>query len=127
MTTHGRPGAPPDEPPSHAPPPALADTTSTLDSVVHHPVRLGILTIAAAVEQASFAYLKETLGVTDGNLSRNVTVLEVAGLLHVTKGYEGRRPRTWVAATDEGRNALATHLAALRTLSEWRPPAGAAP
>jgi DNA-binding MarR family transcriptional regulator len=101
--------------------PDLGAATAALDSVVHHPVRLGILTIASAVEQCTFAYLKDTLDVTDGNLSRNVSVLEERGLVMVTKGYEGRRPRTWIAATADGRSALAAHLAALQALTAWTP------
>lgn len=101
---------------------SLAATTRELDSLVHHPVRLGLLTITASVEECTFAYAKETLGVTDGNLSRNVTVLEEAGLLTVTKGYEGRRPRTWLSITEAGRAALATHLEALQALAAWAPP-----
>lgn len=106
------------------PAPDLAEATAALGSVVHHPVRLGILTVAAAVEHCAFAYLKDTLDVTDGNLSRNVAVLEEAGLITVTKGYEGRRPRTWITATDAGRTALAEHLAALRAMADWAPPPG---
>jgi DNA-binding PadR family transcriptional regulator len=34
----------------------------------------------------------------------------------VHKGYEGKRPRTWVAITDAGRRALAEEIAALRAL-----------
>lgn len=99
----------------------LARATSALDSVVHHPVRLGILTVTAAVERCPFAYLKQTLEVTDGNLSRNISVLEEHGLVVVDKGYEGRRPRTWVTATEKGRRALSDHLHALQALSAWRP------
>lgn len=111
-------------PPAHASEAtdSLAATTTALDSLVHHPVRLGLLTITSAVKECTFAYAKDTLGVTDGNLSRNVTVLEEAGLLTVTKGYEGRRPRTWIAATDAGKAALAAHLAALTALAQWTPP-----
>lgn len=101
---------------------SLAATTTALDSLVHHPVRLGLLTIASAIDECTFAYAKETLGVTDGNLSRNLTVLEEAGFLTVTKGYEGRRPRTWLSITEAGRAALATHLEALKAMAAWTPP-----
>jgi DNA-binding MarR family transcriptional regulator len=104
-----------------AEPPTLGEATGQLDSLVHHPVRLGILTVVAAVERCTFAYLKDTLEVTDGNLSRNVTALEQAGLVEVEKGYEGRRPRTWVSATLAGREALTRHLAALQALTSWSP------
>jgi DNA-binding MarR family transcriptional regulator len=68
------------------------------------------------VQRAEFGYLREALGLTPGNLSRHLTVLEEAGLVTVEKGYSGRRPRTWVRITRQGRAALAAELAALAEL-----------
>jgi DNA-binding MarR family transcriptional regulator len=87
-----------------------------LNDTVHQRHRLGILTIAAESKQIEFGYLREALDLTGGNLSRHISVLADAGLLEVHKGYEGKRPRTWVAITDAGREALADEIAALRAL-----------
>jgi DNA-binding MarR family transcriptional regulator len=89
--------------------------TSGLDDTVHQRHRLGILTITAEA-RTEFGYLRGALGLTPGNLSRHLTVLEEAGLVQVEKGYEGRRPRTWVRITASGRAALAAELAALTEL-----------
>jgi DNA-binding MarR family transcriptional regulator len=43
-------------------------------------------------------------------------VLEDAGLVQVSKGYEGKRPRTWVKITGDGRAALTSEIAALTEL-----------
>jgi DNA-binding MarR family transcriptional regulator len=96
----------------------LADQhpTTGLDETVHQRHRLGILTITAEAKSADFGYLRDALGLTPGNLSRHLTVLEEAGLIQVTKGYEGRRPRTWVQITSAGRSALAAELASLTEL-----------
>jgi DNA-binding MarR family transcriptional regulator len=90
--------------------------TNGLDETVHQRHRLGILTITAEAESADFGYLRDALGLTPGNLSRHLTVLEEAGLIKVDKGYEGKRPRTWVSITSAGRSALAAELAALTEL-----------
>jgi DNA-binding MarR family transcriptional regulator len=90
--------------------------TSDLDETVHQRVRLGILAVAVEVAEVDFAYLKRALDLTDGNLSKHLQVLEKAGLVEIRKGYEGKRPRTWVRATDAGREALDTELAALKAL-----------
>ncbi len=87
-----------------------------LDDVVHQKVRLGILAVLTEADMADFAFLKETLHLTDGNLSRHLQVLEEAGFVKVTKVFEGRRPRTWLSATKAGRAAFARELAALREL-----------
>lgn len=87
-----------------------------LDDTVHQRVRLGILAVLAEADKADFGYLKETLELSDGNLSRHLRVLEEAGFVAIEKGYENRRPRTWVKATKQGRKALSDHLAALQEL-----------
>ncbi|MFE9745222.1 transcriptional regulator [Saccharothrix saharensis] len=92
--------------------------TASLDDVVHQKHRLGILTVAAEAKRVEFGYLRSTLELTAGNLSRHIAVLEQAGLVAVEKGYDGRRPRTWVGVTPAGRAALAAEMAALRALVE---------
>ena len=92
-----------------------AHPTNGLDDTVHQRHRLGILTITAEA-RADFGYLRDALGLTAGNLSKHLTVLEQAGMVEVDKGYAGRRPRTWVRITSAGRAALAAELAALSEL-----------
>ncbi len=53
---------------------------------------------------------------TAGNLSQHIRVLEEAGFVRVEKGLEGRRPRTWVAITRDGKAALREEIAALKVL-----------
>ncbi|XVS63589.1 transcriptional regulator [Actinosynnema sp. CA-299493] len=92
--------------------------TASLDDVVHQRHRLGILTVAAEAKRVEFGYLRSTLELTAGNLSRHIAVLEQAGLVAVEKGYDGKRPRTWVSVTAAGVAALAAEMAALRALVE---------
>jgi DNA-binding MarR family transcriptional regulator len=100
MTLQGRPAHP----------------TSSLNDVVHQRARLGILTVLGEARRVDFPYLKSLLQLTDGNLGRHIEVLAGEGLVAVTKGYEGRRPRTWVEITRLGRGALAVEMAALKQL-----------
>ena len=94
----------------------MSHPTRGLDEVVHQRHRLGILTVAAEVRRVEFTYLRESLDLTAGNLSRHIAVLAEAGLVEVDKGYEGTRPRTWVRITRDGRRALAAEMAALGAL-----------
>ena len=87
-----------------------------LDDIVHQRVRLGILAVLTEASRADFAFLRDSLDLTDGNLSRHIAVLEEAGLVKVKKGHEGKRPRTWVQATRRGRAALEAEVTALREL-----------
>jgi DNA-binding MarR family transcriptional regulator len=90
--------------------------TGGLDETVHQRHRLGILTITAEAKRAEFGYLRTALDLTAGNLSKHLSVLEAAGLVTVEKGYAGRRPRTWVSITRNGRSALAAEIDALAAL-----------
>ena len=87
-----------------------------LDDVVHQRTRLGILAVLAEGARAQFGFLQESLGLTDGNLSRHLQTLEEAGYVHIEKGYEGRRPRTWIRITKDGRRALAYEIDLLKQL-----------
>jgi DNA-binding MarR family transcriptional regulator len=109
--TAGHPGGAAPDPDA-----ARSHPTAALNETVHQRHRLGILTITSQSRQADFGYLRETLGLTSGNLSTHLMVLEDAGLVRVEKGYEGRRPRTWVSITRQGRAALAAEMDALTRL-----------
>lgn len=54
--------------------------------------------------------------VSDSLLSKHMTLLEDAKYVAVTKGYQGKRPRTWFTLTDAGRAAFDAYLAALHEI-----------
>jgi DNA-binding MarR family transcriptional regulator len=87
-----------------------------LRDVVHQRVRLGILAVVRQARRVEFGYLRDTLELTGGNLSQHLTVLEGAGLITIDKGYEGKRARTWIELTREGKNALRDEIKTLKTL-----------
>jgi DNA-binding MarR family transcriptional regulator len=87
-----------------------------LDDVVHQRVRLGILTIAHEARRVEFGFLRTQLGLTAGNLSQHLGVLETAGLVEMEKGYAGKRGRTWITLTAAGNTALAEEITRLKQL-----------
>lgn len=95
---------------------APSNPTKDLDDVVHQRVRLGILTVVHEARRVDFNYLKETLRLTGGNLSQHLRILEGAGLISIDKVFEGRRPRTWVSITRNGRRALRQEIASLKAI-----------
>jgi hypothetical protein len=46
-----------------------------------------------------------------------VSTLETAGYVKVTKGYVGKRPRTWLSLTRDGRGAFTAHVGALQAIA----------
>ena len=85
-----------------------------LDRVIHEKARLSVLTsLAAHPEGLVFGTLKQMCGLTDGNLSRHLQVLEEAGLIAIEKGYDGNRPQTVCRITAQGRQRYLDYLKVL--------------
>jgi len=85
-----------------------------LDRIIHEKARLGVLTsLMTHPEGLAFADLKQLCGLTDGNLSRHLQVLQDAGLVKILKGYEGNRPHTTCRLTASGRRRFLDYLAVL--------------
>ena len=85
-----------------------------LDRVIHEKARLGLLTsLMAHPKGLAFADLKQLCGLTDGNLSRHLQVLQEAGLVEISKTFEGVRPLTTCRMTQAGRKRFLDYLAVL--------------
>ena len=85
-----------------------------LDRIIHEKARLGVLaSLVAHPKGLAFTDLKRLCGLTDGNLSRHLHVLQDAGLVAVQKGYERNRPHTTCRLTAEGRERFAAYLSVL--------------
>lgn len=87
-----------------------------LDDVIHSPVRLSVMAALRRADAVHFGLLRDTVEVSDSLLSKHLASLETAGYVEVTKGYAGRRPRTWYSLTTEGREAFDAYIAALREI-----------
>jgi len=98
--------------------PLVTHPRHSLDDVLSNGVRFSIVAALQGVDRAEFALVRDSVEITDPALSKQCALLETAGYLEVTKGRVGRRPRTWLALTDDGRAALARHLTALRAIAE---------
>ena len=89
---------------------AAAGRAPELDGLVHHRLRLGIVSALAAAEALTFNELKALLETTDGNLSVHARKLEDTQYIACTKTFEGRRPRTEYRITAQGRRELQRYL-----------------
>lgn len=87
---------------------------SGLDRIFHEKARLGIVTsLVGQVDGLAFSDLKVLCGLTDGNLSRHLQVLEEAGYVGTEKGFDGKRPRTLCRLTGKGRLRFAEYIEVL--------------
>jgi DNA-binding MarR family transcriptional regulator len=89
-----------------------------LADLLGHPVRFSIMALLAAAEKVEFGFVRDHVEVTDSILSKQMSSLEQAGYVRVNKGFVGKRPRTWLSLTKEGRRIFERHLAALREIAQ---------
>ena len=89
---------------------------SKINKVFENKVRLGIMSALAVNETLDFNTLKGTLGVTDGNLSSNIAVLEKHDYVVVKKRFIGKKPNTSYSITEAGEKAFKAHIDALEEL-----------
>lgn len=66
----------------------------------------------------SFAELRDLCGLTDGNLSRHIKVLQDAALVAIEKGYQGNRPHTFCQITKDGQSQFLNYVAVLQSVVE---------
>jgi len=78
--------------------------------VLHQPERLSIVSVLAAAPSLTFTELRNTLDLTDGNLSVHLRKLEEPGYVAIDKQFVGRRPQTTCRLTAAGREAFARYL-----------------
>ena len=87
------------------------------DELIHAPTRLSIVALLAASQWAEFTFVRDSLGMSDSALSKQISTLSKNDYVDVRKGYVGKRPRTWLNLTDSGRDTLAEHLSALQAIA----------
>jgi DNA-binding MarR family transcriptional regulator len=81
-----------------------------LDRVIHEKGRLPIMSLLAASTELSFTDLRDTLKMTDGNLSMHIKTLQEAGFVSVAKSFQRQRPLTTCSLTAAGRRAFSDYI-----------------
>jgi DNA-binding HxlR family transcriptional regulator len=89
---------------------------SRLNKFFENRVRLGIMSVLMVNDSYDFNNLKETLGVTDGNLASHLKALEENKLIRVNKQFIGRKPNTSYSITELGASLFRDHIKALEDI-----------
>lgn len=97
-------------------PPVELNKLLDLDKLIHERVRLGIMAALSVTDTLTFQELKQTLKVTDGNLSVHLKLLEQRDYLSVKKHFIGKKPRSNYCLTPMGKEALKEYLQKLDRL-----------
>lgn len=103
--------------------PEAVTALDALDDAIHQKVRLSIMSTLLAVGEVEFKLLKESLSLSDGNLSTHLALLEERGYVEAHKEFVRRKPRTSYTATDSGREAFQRYLQVLERIIRAAEPA----
>ena len=87
-----------------------------LNPLLHNELRLRIMAALDSLDNADFVFLKDLTKATAGNLSVQITKLEEAGYIKVTKSGEGRGSHTVCRITPRGIRAMKDYQ---RTLMQY--------
>ena len=93
-----------------------------LDRVIHEKGRMAIMSMLAATPELSFTEMRDTLGMTDGNLTTHIRTLQEAGYVSVTKSFRNNRPLTTCSLTSGGKKAFANYINLLETIIRQNKP-----
>jgi DNA-binding MarR family transcriptional regulator len=92
---------------------SLAD----IDPVIHAPKRLAAMAILVNSTTTDFGFLRDHLGISDSDLSKQMSTLEKAGYIKVSKTSRGRGGTTWYRLTARGARAFTRHMDALNAIA----------
>lgn len=85
-----------------------------LDRIIHERARLSILTsLVTNPRGLTFNDLKQLCSLTDGNLSRHLSVLESSNMVEIVKQQDQNRPQTLCRITPAGQDRYLAYLSTL--------------
>jgi DNA-binding MarR family transcriptional regulator len=93
-----------------------------LDRVIHEKGRLAIMSMLAATPELSFTEMRDTLGMTDGNLTTHIRTLQETGYVSITKSFQNHRPLTTCSLTTAGKKAFTNYINLLEQIIQQNRP-----
>ena len=93
-----------------------------LDRVIHEKGRLAIMSMLAASPELSFTEMRDTLKMTDGNLTTHIRTLQEAGYVSITKSFQNNRSLTTCSLTASGKKAFTSYINLLETIIQQTKP-----
>jgi DNA-binding MarR family transcriptional regulator len=83
---------------------------------------MAIMSLLAATPELSFTEMRDTLNMTDGNLSMHIRTLQETGYVAVTKTFQDRKPLTTCSLTTAGRDAFGNYINLLEQIVRQNKP-----
>jgi len=92
-----------------------------IDQIIHAPARLMVLTYLYVVESADYVFLMRLTGLTWGNLATHLNKLEEAGYVDIQKTFDGKKPKSILRMTEQGRDAFRAYKKSMQQVLDDLP------
>ena len=92
-----------------------------IDQIIHAPARLMVLTYLYVVESADYVFLMRLTGLTWGNLATHLGKLEEAGYVEIQKTFDGKKPKSILRMTEQGRDAFRAYKKSMQQVLDDLP------
>ena len=92
-----------------------------IDQIIHAPARLMVLTYLYVVESADYVFLMRLTGLTWGNLATHLNKLEEAGYVDIQKTFDGKKPKSILRLTEQGRDAFRAYKKSMQQVLDDLP------
>ena len=92
-----------------------------IDQIIHAPARLMVLTYLYVVESADYVFLMRLTGLTWGNLATHLNKLEEAGYVDIQKTFDGKKPKSVLRMTEQGRDAFRAYKKSMQQVLDDLP------
>lgn len=76
------------------------------DELLLSKTRLGVISALFGGDKLEFTFLRDSLNLSDGNLSVQLRKLEEAGYIKIEKIFADRKPKTFCTITNRGQKAV---------------------
>ena len=80
------------------------------------------MSMLAASPELSFTEMRDSLKMTDGNLTTHIRTLQEAGYVSVTKSFQNNRPLTTCSLTAAGKKAFTGYINLLEQIVQQTKP-----
>lgn len=81
-----------------------------LNPLLHSQLRLAIMSLLISVEKADYKFIKEKTEASSGNISVQISKLEDAGYIDVSKTFKNKKPNTSYKITQKGVKAFEKYV-----------------
>lgn len=85
-----------------------------LNPLLHSQLRLAIMSLLISVEEADYSYIKEQTEASSGNISVQMSKLEKAEYIEISKSFKNKKPNTSYCITEKGIEAFEEYVDTLQ-------------